>query len=70
MAYKLTDALLTTGQLALYCGVTLRTVQRWQSSKRIKPASRTLGGHARYTPEQAKLIRKRLCEQANLAEFD
>lgn len=70
MTHKLTDALLSTGDLADYCGVTLRTVQRWQQTKRIKAASRTLGGHARYTPEQAKLIRRRLCEQANLTEFD
>lgn len=70
MSYKLTDQLLSSGDLADYCGVTLRTIQRWQSTGRIRPASRTLGRHARYTPEQAKLIRRRLCEQANQTEFD
>lgn len=42
------DRLVTTGVAARALGVSGMTLRRWVESGRIRPASRTLGGHARW----------------------
>lgn len=51
---------ITPAGLARYLGVTLRTVQRWMADKRIKPTFVTYGRHARFSPESAKAIKKKM----------
>jgi excisionase family DNA binding protein len=49
---------LSVGSFARELGVTTRTVERWIAAKRVTPAWRTLGGHARFTWEQVEALKR------------
>jgi hypothetical protein len=42
------ERLISSGVAARELGVTGTTLRRWMDSGRIRPASRTMGGHARW----------------------
>lgn len=44
-------------QAANMLGVTVDTLRRWESEGRIQPATRTAGGHRRYTDADIAAIR-------------
>lgn len=46
----------TASQTASIFGVSTRTLERWRSSKKFVPDSRTVGGHSRYSEEQIEAV--------------
>src|SRR3546814_12186839 len=50
---------LSRGAAAKAIGVSFRTLQRWEQSGRLVPASRSDGGHARYSTEQVESCREK-----------
>ena len=46
----------TSAQTAKIFNVTTRTLERWRSSGKFVPESRTVGGHSRYSEEQIDAI--------------
>ena len=46
----------TASQAADIFGVTTRTLERWRSSKKFVPDSRTSGGHSRYSEKQIEEV--------------
>ncbi|WP_091975037.1 MerR family transcriptional regulator [Methylobacterium gossipiicola] len=49
---------LTTGEFAAATGYTIRSIERFVSEELIIPASRTDGGHARFSDEQVEAVRR------------
>ncbi len=49
----MSDYLCSIGEMANRLGVAIVTLRRWEREGRLRPASRTLGGHRRYAaPDQ------------------
>jgi len=46
----------TSAQTADIFGVSTRTLERWRSSKKLIPDSRTIGGHSRYSQSQIEAV--------------
>lgn len=49
---------LTTHDVTIELGVSVRTVERWRESGYFTPALRTPGGHSRYTKEQVACLKQ------------
>lgn len=45
---------LSTGEAAKDLGIALRTLQRWIREGSIRPTHRTVGGHARFDPDDLR----------------
>lgn len=45
---------LSTGEAAKELGIALRTLQRWVREGSIRPTLRTVGGHARFDPDDLR----------------
>lgn len=48
---------ITAAETARRLGISVRTLDRMEHDGRLKPASRTLGGHRRYDEETVERIR-------------
>jgi predicted site-specific integrase-resolvase len=46
--------MLTIGQMAARFGVTVATMRRWDRDGKLKPQSRTIGGHRRYATDPSE----------------
>lgn len=46
----------TASQAAEILGVSTRTLERWRSSKKFVPDSKTIGGHSRYSEKQIEEV--------------
>ena len=49
-------ALLTTGEIAEHCGVSVRTVQYYDSQDLLKPSELSEGGRRLYSPEDLQQL--------------
>jgi excisionase family DNA binding protein len=49
--------MLTVAQFAQAVGVSRNTVARWVKAGQVVPALRTVGGHARFSPEQVESLK-------------
>ena len=52
------------GDLADKFGVSTETIRNWERQKLLPPASRTLGGHRRYTQEHVDAIQRQIDSRA------
>lgn len=61
----------TSAKTAKLLNVTTRTLERWRSSNKFVPNSRTIGGHSRYSQEQIeKVLGKKLEEKKSVEEVN
>lgn len=51
---------MTTGELAKFLQVPVRTVRWWAEAGYIEPDGRTFGGHSRFSEQRAREILERL----------